>query len=239
MIIHPIATAHTPFAEKFAIPRQPHLAPAAMGRIELLPPYNKPEALVGLDQVSHLWLLFVFHQALPGDNEPPRLRVRPPRLGGNTHVGVFATRSTHRPNSIGQSVVKLEKIEGSQLWVSGIDLMDGTPIIDIKPYVPYADSHPDAYNHMASEPPNTLPVTWNDQALVQADIESKRLGQPVVALIEQCLAQDPKPAYQHPSPERRYGAQFWDINVQWHYPNPNEICVLAIERCQKMHALDK
>lgn len=228
MHITPVAVARTPFAEKFAIPRQPQLAPAARGVIELQPPFNDPLALAGLEQVSHIWLLFIFHEALPADGEPPRLRVRPPRLGGNDKLGVFATRSTHRPNSIGQSVVKLERIEGTRLIVSGIDLLDGTPIIDIKPYVPYADSLPQASNGIASAAPGTVMVEWQPQALAAAHQQGQRLGEDVQGLIEQCLAQDPKPAYQQPGPERHYGARFWDINVVWHYPEAERIRVLEI-----------
>ncbi len=228
MQITPVAVARTPFAEKFAIPRQPQLAPAARGRIELQPPFNDPLALAGLEQVSHIWLLFVFHEALPADGEPPRLRVRPPRLGGNEKIGVFATRSTHRPNSIGLSVVKLERIEGTSLIVSGIDLLDGTPIVDIKPYVPYADSLPQAVNGIADGAPATVQVEWQPQALEAAHQHGSRLHEDVVGLIEQCLAQNPKPAYQQPEPERRYGARFWDMNVVWHYPEAERIRVLEI-----------
>ncbi|WP_286715351.1 tRNA (N6-threonylcarbamoyladenosine(37)-N6)-methyltransferase TrmO [Thalassolituus sp. UBA2009] len=227
--VQPVAIARTPFAEKFAIPRQPQLAPAARAVIELLPPYNQPEALLGLEQVSHIWLLFQFHQAPADDPAAPRLRVRPPRLGGNEKLGVFATRSTHRPNGIGQSVVRLEKVEGTRLWVSGVDLLDGTPIIDIKPYVPYADSIAGADNGIASEAPVTVSVSWQPNALAAAQQQAKRLGEDVVALVEQCLAQDPKPAYQQPDESRRYGVRFWDINVVWHYPQSGGICVLSVE----------
>ena len=227
--VQPVAIAHTPFAEKFAIPRQPQLATAARAVIELLPPYNQPEALVGLEQVSHIWLLFQFHQAPADDPAAPRLRVRPPRLGGNEKLGVFATRSTHRPNGIGQSVVKLEKVEGTRLWVSGVDLLDGTPILDIKPYVPYADSISAAHNGIASEAPATVSVRWQAEARTAAQLQGQRLGEDVVALVEQCLAQDPKPAYQQPDPERRYGVRFWDLNVVWHYPQSGGICVLAVD----------
>jgi len=228
--LHPVAIAHTPFAEKFAIPRQPALAPAARARIELLPPYNSPLALEGLQQVSHVWLIFQFHQALASSRQQPAsLRVRPPRLGGNEKIGVFASRATHRPNSLGQSVVALEKIEGCSLWVSGVDLLDGTPILDIKPYVPYADAVGGAHNQIASDAPTLIDVDWQTQALDQAQQQASRLNQDVVALVQQCLAQDPKPAYQQPTPERHYGAQFWDLNIRWHYPAPNRICVLAVE----------
>jgi tRNA-Thr(GGU) m(6)t(6)A37 methyltransferase TsaA len=224
---HPIAFAHTPFSEKFSIPRQPGLAPAAIAKIELIAPFNNPLALDGLEQVSHVWLLFHFH-GVPCDHSDTRLRVRPPRLGGNEKIGVFASRSTHRPNGIGQSLVKVERIEGSCLWVSGVDLLNGTPIIDIKPYVPYADCLTSAYNHIAPNAPERLQVDWCETALCAAKQQAQRLQQDVIALIEQCLAQDPRPAYQQHQPEREYGAQFWDINVRWRYPTTTSIEVINV-----------
>jgi tRNA-Thr(GGU) m(6)t(6)A37 methyltransferase TsaA len=223
--VHPVGYIRCGFKEKFAIPRQPALAPAARGVLELLPPYDQAEAVDGLEQVSHVWLTFLFHQAL---EDKPRLKVRPPRLGGNRSIGVFASRATHRPNGIGQSVVRLEKVEPGRLWLSGIDLLDGTPVLDIKPYVPYADSLPEARNAIADAPPALIEVQWLADALAQAQQHGQRLGQPLVALIEQCLAQDPRPAYQQPEPERRYGVRFWDVQVRWHYPRPGLICVLEV-----------
>ncbi|HSC82766.1 MAG TPA: tRNA (N6-threonylcarbamoyladenosine(37)-N6)-methyltransferase TrmO [Pseudomonas sp.] len=223
--VSPIGFMRSCFKEKFAIPRQPQLAPAARGVLELVAPFDREEALVGLEQVSHVWLLFLFHQAL---EDKPRLKVRPPRLGGNASLGVFATRATHRPNGIGQSVVKLDKVEPGRLWLSGIDLLDGTPVLDIKPYVPYADALPAARNDMADAPPAPLPVEWAAAALEQAHNHAQRLGEPLVELIEQCLAQDPRPAYQVPEPERRYGVLFWDVQVRWHYPTPEQIRVLEV-----------
>jgi hypothetical protein len=143
-------------------------------------------------------------------------------------MGVFATRATHRPNGIGQSVVKLDKVEAGRLWLSGIDLLDGTPVLDIKPYVPYADSVATASNTIASAAPELIPVHWEDNALRQAHEHALRLGEPLVELIEQCLAQDPRPAYQTPTPERRYGAQLWDLDVRWHYPQAGSIRVLEV-----------
>ena len=221
----PVGVVRSCFKEKFAIPRQPRLAPAARGVLELLAPFDQPEAVEGLQHASHLWLLFVFHAAPSG---PEHVRVRPPRLGGNRRVGVFATRSTHRPNPIGQSVVRLERVEAGRLWLSGIDLLDGTPILDIKPYVPYADQVSDAAYGLADAAPTLIPVDWQATALADADEHAQRLGEPLVALIEQCLAQNPKPAYQRPQPEREYGARLWDINVRWHYPQPDRIRVLAV-----------
>ena len=225
--VSPVGIVHSCFKEKFAIPRQPHLAPAARGHIELLPPFDSGEAVQGLEQVSHIWVIFLFHRAL---EDKPRLKVRPPRLGGNQSVGVFSTRATHRPNGIGQSVVRLDKVEAGRLHISGLDLLDGTPVLDIKPYVPYADGVNCATNRMADAPPALIPVTWLGAALDQAQVHGLRLGEPLVQLIEQCLAQDPRPAYQQPSPERQYGARFWDLDVHWHYPSPGQICVLDVQR---------
>ena len=227
--VSPVGYMRSCFKEKFAIPRQPHLAPAARGVLELVAPFNQGDAVQGLEQVSHVWLLFLFHLAL---EDKPRLKVRPPRLGGNQSMGVFATRATHRPNGIGQSVVRLDKVEAGRLWLSGIDLLDGTPVLDIKPYVPYADAVESATNSMASAAPKLIPVHWQDAALVQAHEHALRLCEPLVELIEQCLAQDPRPAYQVPTPERRYGAQFWDLDVRWHYPQAGVICVLEVVPAQ-------
>lgn len=224
-MVSPVGIVRSCFKEKFAIPRQPQLAPAARGVLELLPPFDQGDAVAGLEQVSHVWLLFLFHQAL---EDKPRLKVRPPRLGGNKSIGVFATRATHRPNGIGQSVVRLEGVEAGRLLLSGIDLLDGTPVLDIKPYVPYADSIGDASNQMASDAPEPIAVTWSETALPQAHAHALRLGEPLVELIEQCLAQDPRPAYQIPPAERVYGVKFWDVQVRWHYPQPDRIRVLEV-----------
>ncbi|TBU84468.1 tRNA (N6-threonylcarbamoyladenosine(37)-N6)-methyltransferase TrmO [Phytopseudomonas dryadis] len=223
--VSPVGFLRSCFKEKFAIPRQPRLAPAARGVLELCPPFDQGQAVQGLEQVSHVWLLFLFHQAL---EDTPRLKVRPPRLGGNRAIGVFATRATHRPNGIGQSVVRLDRVEAGRLWLSGIDLLDGTPVLDIKPYVPYADSLTDARNPIAAEAPSLIEVQWQDAALIQAREHGLRLGEPLAELIEQCLAQDPRPAYQQPPPERRYGVRLWDVDVHWHYPRPDCIRVLDV-----------
>jgi tRNA-Thr(GGU) m(6)t(6)A37 methyltransferase TsaA len=223
--VAPVGFVRSCFKEKFAIPRQPHLAPAARGVLELVPPFDQGDAVQGLEQVSHVWLLFVFHATL---EQTPRLKVRPPRLGGNRSVGVFATRATHRPNGLGQSVVKLDRVEAGRLHLSGIDLLDGTPVLDIKPYVPYADQVPGATNLMADAAPVAIPVHWSETALTQAHAHALRLGEPLVELIEQCLAQDPRPAYQQPTSERVYGAKLWDVDVRWHYPESGMIRVLEI-----------
>ncbi|MWV12994.1 tRNA (N6-threonylcarbamoyladenosine(37)-N6)-methyltransferase TrmO [Pseudomonas sp. R-28-1W-6] len=225
--VTPVGFVRSCFKEKFAIPRQPQLAPAARGVLELVAPFDKGAAVAGLERVSHVWLLFLFHQAL---EDKPRLKVRPPRLGGNTSIGVFASRATHRPNGIGQSVVRLDRVEPGRLWLSGIDLLDGTPVLDIKPYVPYADSLAEARNEIAEAAPVPIPVQWSADALAQARQHALRLNEPLVELIEQCLAQDPRPAYQVPDAERRYGVLFWDVQVRWHYPQPGLIRVLEVVR---------
>ena len=223
--LNPIGYVRSCFKEKFAIPRQPLLAPAAQGCIELLPPYDQADAVAGLEDISHIWVIFLFHKTL---ESTPRLKVRPPRLGGNKSIGVFASRATHRPNGIGQSAVRLERVEAGRLWVSGIDLLDGTPVLDIKPYVPYADSLPMARNAIAEYAPKLIAVSWQASALQQAQAHALRLQQPVVELIEQCLGQDPRPAYQQPTPERIYGVQFWDVQVRWRYLTLEQIEVIEV-----------
>jgi tRNA-Thr(GGU) m(6)t(6)A37 methyltransferase TsaA len=223
--VKPIGYVHSCFKEKFAIPRQPLLAPAAQGWIELLAPYDQAEAIAGLEEVSHIWVVFLFHKTL---ENTPRLKVRPPRLGGNKSIGVFASRATHRPNGIGQSAVRLERVEPGRLWLSGIDLLDGTPVLDIKPYVPYADSLPMAHNAIADSVPTLIAVSWQPDALQQTEQHALRLQQPLAELIEQCLAQDPRPAYQQPTPERIYGVQFYDVQVRWRYLTLEQIEVIEV-----------
>ena len=223
--VEPIGYVRSCFKEKFAIPRQPLLAPAAQGCIELLPPYNQADAIMGLEEISHIWVIFLFHKTL---EKTPRLKVRPPRLGGNKSIGVFASRATHRPNGIGQSAVRLERAEPGRLWVSGIDLLEGTPVLDIKPYVPYADNLPTAHNTIADHTPTLIDVSWQSAALQQAQQHAQRLEQPVIELVEQCLAQDPRPAYQQPTPERIYGVQFWDVQLRWRYLTLEQIEVVEV-----------
>ncbi|UTA48010.1 tRNA (N6-threonylcarbamoyladenosine(37)-N6)-methyltransferase TrmO [Simiduia sp. 21SJ11W-1] len=206
--VSPIGIIHSCFKEKFGVPRQSALAPSALACLELLPPYNSPDGVQGLEQVSHLWLQFVFHLS----PEPKSLKVRPPRLGGNQKVGVFATRSPVRPNRLGLSVVQLLKIEqaaGSvRLWLAGADLVDGTPVLDIKPYVPYADALPQASNALAPTAP----------ALIAVEIpEALAVPEPVARLVREVLSQDPRPAYQQIDPERIYGMHLLDFNLQWRY----------------------
>lgn len=235
--LSPIGIVHSCFKEKFAIPRQPQLAPAAKGWIELSPPYNSPQAVAGLEKVSHIWLTFIFHKNIPAERNcseqgltnEKHIRVRPPRLGGNEKLGVFASRATHRPNPIGQSVVKLDKIENGQLHISGLDLLDGTPILDIKPYVPYADIITDASNAIADKAPELLQVNFTDQTLQQAKEQQQTLQQSLIELIEQMLAQDPRPAYQALDKKRIYGVTIYHLNIQWQYIDDQHIQVMNIQ----------
>lgn len=226
-----IGIVHSCFAEKFGIPRQPGLAPAARAVVEILPPYNNPAAFDGLQDCSHIWLQFVFHQSLEHQWRP---RVRPPRLGGNRKLGVFATRSPVRPAAIGLSVVRLLALEcsadGVRLTVSGADLVDGTPVLDIKPYVPYVDRVEDAVTGFADEPPPQLPVHFAADA--QQQLQELDNGETLRQLIVEVLQQDPRPSYQATDPERRYGMKLDGVDVHWRYrqsANGDEIVVTGIQ----------
>ena len=205
-----IAHIHTDFPTKFGIPRQSGIIGSLQGRIVFEPEYRIAEAARGLEEFSHLWLIWEFSEAVRDTWSPT---VRPPRLGGNVRKGVFATRSPFRPNPIGLSSVKLEKIEidpklGPVIHVSGADLMDGTPIYDIKPYIAYTDSHPDAISGFASKPAEYLLEVDFPEALlskVQPDLRE--------SLIE-VLAHDPRPQY-HDDPERVYGMAFGGYEVKF------------------------
>jgi len=211
--ITPIAFVHSCYKEKFATPRQPGIVPAAQGTIELIPPFNNPDSVSGLENCSHIWLQFIFHQCI---EQGWKAKVRPPRLGGNKKMGVFATRATHRPNAIGMSAVKLEQVEINHssvlLHVSGLDLIDGTPIIDIKPYIPYSDHIKEAYYPFAQTEPDKLEVRYGSDA--QAALKNKPK---LKELITQVLSQDPKPAFHKIDNHRIYGAKLEDQNITWVY----------------------
>lgn len=204
-----IAHVRSPFREKFGIPRQSGLT-ELRSEIVFEPEYRVPEAFRGLEGYSHLWILWCFSEASAEKWSPT---VRPPRLGGNTRMGVFATRSPYRPNPIGLSSVKLEKIDlhtpdGPVLLVSGADIMDGTPVYDIKPYLSYTDSHPEASDGFAlSQKEGVLTVDFPEKYLLKIPEELRN------GLIE-ILSQDPRPQYQH-SPGRVYAMAFADFQVHF------------------------
>ena len=205
-----IARIHTDFPTKFGIPRQSGIVASLQGRIVFEPEYRIAEAVRGLEEFSHLWLIWEFSEAVREDWSPT---VRPPRLGGNVRKGVFATRSPFRPNPIGLSSVKLEHIEidpklGPVLHVTGADLMDGTPIYDIKPYIAYTDSHPDAVSGFASKPAEyLLEVNFPEELLESVPTAIRE------SLID-VLAHDPRPQY-HDDPERVYGMRFGNMEVKF------------------------
>ena len=207
-----IGHIESPYREGFGIPRQSGIVPAATGILVPTTEWADPSAWQGIEAFSHLWLMWVFHakrRMQAGD----RKAVRPPRLGGNERVGVFASRAPIRPNPIGLSVVRLIDVQrgegGVRLHLGGLDLLDGTPILDVKPHVPYADCPADSRGGWASTPPERLAVVWG-----AAEAWLERLPAERVALIEQTLAQDPRPAF-HDDPERVYGMRIEEIDVRF------------------------
>ena len=205
-----IARIETDFPTKFGIPRQSGIIESLKGRIVFEPEYRNAEAVRGLEEFSHIWLIWEFSEAVRDSWSPT---VRPPRLGGNVRKGVFATRSPFRPNPIGLSSVKLESIEfdsklGPILHVSGVDLMDGTPIYDIKPYIAYTDSHPEAVSGFASKPA---------EYLLEVDFPEELLNKVKPTLREsliEILAHDPRPQYQD-DPKRVYGMEFGSFEIKF------------------------
>ncbi len=208
-VIRPIAHLESDLGEKFGLPRQAGIVEALEGRVVFESAFRNPDALRGIEGFSHLWLIWQFSQALRDGFSPT---VRPPRLGGNARVGVFASRSPFRPNALGLSCVRLLRVEkddarGLTLIVGGADLADGTPIFDIKPYLPYADCKPDALSGFAPDAGSTLAVVFapGTEALIPPQ---KR------AALRGVLENDPRPRYQN-DPERVYGLRFADKNVKF------------------------
>ncbi|PCK08953.1 MAG: tRNA (N6-threonylcarbamoyladenosine(37)-N6)-methyltransferase TrmO [Alteromonadaceae bacterium] len=235
--ITPIGVISTPYHEKFAIPRQPNLVPEAIGRITLDKSFTDLDCVRGLDGFSHIWLEFIFHETLAQGWKPT---VRPPRLGGNERVGVFASRSTFRPNGLGLSVVTYhgaEMVNGRvQLTVAGMDLLDKTPIVDIKPYIAYVDSQPQARSGYAQERPETdFSIEFSEQA--QNKLKALQLAESPYGIsdytrfISEVLKQDPRPSYQkNRSPEREYGVNLAGLNVCWQVDDATKaITVTKIE----------
>ncbi len=219
-----IAVIHTDFPEKFGIPRQSGLIEDLRSTLVFMPEYRVPEALRGIEQYSHLWLLWEFSRAVRNGWSPT---VRPPRLGGNTRMGVFATRSPFRPNPVGLSCVRLERVElntpdGPVLHLSGADLMDGTPIFDIKPYLPYVDCKPEASNGFALA---------QQEGVLSVDIpEDIAAGFPAEKLpaLKAVLAQDPRPQYIS-DPEREYTMSFAGFEVSFTVDG-NSLSVTAVRK---------
>ncbi len=234
----PIGIIHSCFKEKFGIPRQSGLIPDAVGRLEILPPFNRPEAFKELEGFSHVWLTFVFHAAIRDQWKPS---VRPPRLGGNQRVGVFASRSPFRPNPIGLSVVTLQAIdiksEQITLLLGGIDLLDQTPVLDIKPYIPYSDAIPDAKAGFTSGP-YKQPVELNYSTAAERFLEGldASLAEHLRSLILQILENDPRPAYLHENASRQsFGLRLYDFNIKWQVENNARL----VTRIDSLHPGDE
>ena len=229
-VIKPIGRIRTPYGQKFAVPRQPGLAPAAC-EIELFKPYCDPQAVVGLEGFSHLHVIFVFDQEPEQDTFRPM--VRPPRLGGNQRVGVFVCRSPNRPNRLGLSVLKLNQIENRNgrivLHVEGADMVDNTPIIDIKPYIPFVDAIPEAQGGFAQQPPVQKQVVFSPKAQEQLAEPTWGHLNEQRALLESILAQDPRPAYKQKEADGKdYAALILGVNVRFSV-NTDTVTVLNFE----------
>ena len=215
-----IGTIRSCYKEKFGIPRQAGLVPTATATLELQPPFNRTEAFTGLEGFSHLWLLFLFHG---NDHQGWKATVRPPRLGGNARLGVFATRSPFRPNPIGLSAVELERIEQYAgkviLHLKGVDLLDGTPIIDIKPYLPYADAIATASGGFADEAPQgQLAVHFLPQPEHTCRSMEKDRYPGLRKLIIDTLRNDPRPAYYQKRPQKSsFGMKLFDFDLRWEH----------------------
>ncbi|MFW1752914.1 tRNA (N6-threonylcarbamoyladenosine(37)-N6)-methyltransferase TrmO [Acinetobacter wanghuae] len=220
-----IGIMKSPYKEKFGIPRQPNLVNVE-SYIEMQPPYNDLLAFEGIDAFSHLWLVWQFHDNKNQEKTQFRPQVRPPRLGGNQKIGVFATRSMYRPAPIGLSVVQLKAVKkvgkSVRVYVTGSDLLDGTPIVDIKPYIQYSDAVVDAQSGYAQEEPKRKQVMWSEQAVTQKEILLKqgKLKAQNVNELEQVLSLDPRPAYQNDE-ERVYGMKFAGLDVRFQVSGDN------------------
>ncbi len=210
MEIQPVAVFHSPLTTKFGVPRQSGVCPALQGRVVFEPAYRKAEAVRGIEAFSHLWLLWGFSANVGATQQ---LTVRPPRLGGNQRVGVFASRSPFRPNGLALSCVRLVRVEtdntlGPVLHVSGADLMDGTPVYDVKPYLPYADSRPDALGGY------TDTRQWQPLRVEIPDAVATLFTPGELQALSECLSQDPRPHY-HDDPARVYGMPFAGRDVRF------------------------
>lgn len=208
MTLDPIGIVHSCFGGKFGVPRQPGLCPSAWGRLVFHETHRSPEAIRGIEGFSHLWLIFGFHETAEQGWKPT---VRPPRLGGNRRIGVFASRSTFRPNALGLSLVRLEGVDGNELLLGGVDLIDGTPVYDIKPYLPYAESIPEAAAGFAGDEIPRLKVELAEEVVAAFGSLPPRDQ----AVIREALALDPRPAVQVEDSDRVFGALLCGRDVRF------------------------
>ncbi len=231
MNIQPIAHIQTPFSEKFAIPRQAQIVNEARGVLTFEKQYRHPESLDGLSAHSHYWLIWGFSL---NEHKEKTLTVRPPRLGGNTKVGVFSTRSPFRPNNLGLSVVKLESIDHDNFSVifSGVDMLSGSPIYDIKPYIPYADSRQDASSEWANfSPERTFSVTFSPEVRKILENYDEQTGLQLMNLVTALLAYDPRPAYKNGKiDDKIYATKLYDMDIAWQIADDNVAVISAIRK---------
>ncbi|MBR3306600.1 MAG: tRNA (N6-threonylcarbamoyladenosine(37)-N6)-methyltransferase TrmO [Lachnospiraceae bacterium] len=209
MEIEPVAHIYTPFPEKFGIPRQSGLAPSAEGRIVFTPKYRQPDSVRGLEEYSHLWIIWDFSE---NHKSGWRATAAPPKLGGRKRVGVFACRSPFRPNPLGLSCVTIKEVvpdteEGPVIIVGGVDMLDGTPVFDIKPYLPYSDAHPEAKGGFSSDGEHRLQVVFAEEIAAE-------IGEEKLTSVEDVLKADPRTAYIH-DPERLWGVSYDGMNIRF------------------------
>jgi tRNA-Thr(GGU) m(6)t(6)A37 methyltransferase TsaA len=223
------------FPEKFGVPRQSGLAPDARAELVLQPPYNRVEMVQGLEKFSHIWVQFIFHHSVA---EGWKTTVRPPRLGGRERRGVLATRSPHRPNHLGLSVVRLHGISTKAgkvvLRLGGVDLLDGTPVIDIKPYIPYCDCPAGATNGWLEEDFPSVQIDFLPDPAAFCHNYEANTGRNLAALIQQVLQLDPRPASQR-GRRSAFGMMLWDVNVRWLVDGN----VYTVTACEFVEALKK
>lgn len=233
MNITAIGTIETPFREKFAIPRQAQIVQEALGTVQFAANFRHADSLNGLAAHSHYWLVWGFHA---NADKEKTLTVRPPRLGGNAKVGVFSTRSPFRPNNLGLSVVKLEAINTADysLTFSGVDMLSGSPIYDIKPYIPYADSRLDAVSAWAEQAPKaTFAVQIPTWAKQQLQAYERQTGRRLLSLITALLAYDARPAYKkNRIDDKIYATQLYDVDVAWQITD-NTVTIVAVTSKQQ------
>lgn len=232
IIVSPIGVIHSCFTEKFGIPRQPGMVESATARLELYSEYGREEMVRGLEQFTHIWVHFLFHQAIAEGWKPT---VRPPWLGGRKRVGVFASRSPHRPNHIGMSAVRLEKIAVEKgtyfLELSGVDFLDKSPVLDIKPYVVYSDSVESASCGYAHGRQPEVTVQFSREAETFCTGYQAETGRNIHQLIQEMIRHDPRPASQKKN-RSSFGMLLWDVNIRWKVAGE----VFLVERCEKITA---
>ncbi len=228
-VIQPIGVVHSCYPSKFAVPRQPGLVPQATAVIEIEAKWQPHFAVEGLEKFSHCWLVFVFHQ---NANLRYHAKVHPPRLGGES-IGVFATRSPHRPNPIGLSLVKIEQVMDGKIYISGVDVVDGTPVLDIKPYLPEVEALPNAISGWPSQIQTIeIDVIWSDSLLEQIQNWGERIRQPALKqIIDQTLKLDPRPLIYREQQQKVHAFRLFDGDIHFEFTEQYKITIQKIVFC--------